>query len=97
MKEEEEKESCVFCGWAMGEREGEPLCNKCGKGSIVDSLEEENKMAKAPNMRQAFSCADCKNVELIHCCGCCPTEYECSLYDEWSDEYTICDDFIGDE
>jgi len=22
---------CVYCGWAMGEREGEPLCNHCKK------------------------------------------------------------------
>ncbi len=23
------KSPCTKCGWAMGEREGEPLCNKC--------------------------------------------------------------------
>lgn len=25
------KPDCIHCGWAMGEREGEPLCDKCGK------------------------------------------------------------------
>ena len=22
---------CIFCGWAMGEREGKPLCDHCDK------------------------------------------------------------------
>lgn len=25
----EKKPSCIHCGWAMGEREGEPLCSHC--------------------------------------------------------------------
>ncbi len=25
----EEKTPCTHCGWAMGEREGEPLCDHC--------------------------------------------------------------------
>ncbi len=53
-------------------------------------------MAKAPNLRQTDSCTNCKNVELVHICGCCPTEYECDLYENYVDEYTVCDDFIGE-
>lgn len=29
--EQDEKSLCIFCGWAMGEREGEPLCGRCKK------------------------------------------------------------------
>lgn len=25
-----EEPSCLKCGWALGEREGDPLCSKCG-------------------------------------------------------------------
>lgn len=26
-----ESRNCIHCGWAMGEKEGEPLCNHCKK------------------------------------------------------------------
>jgi len=26
---QEEKRDCIHCGWAMGEREGKPLCEHC--------------------------------------------------------------------
>ena len=27
----EKSNPCIYCGWAMGEKEGEPLCDRCGK------------------------------------------------------------------
>jgi len=29
MNKEEKRHPCVHCGWAMGERDGEPLCEHC--------------------------------------------------------------------
>lgn len=30
-KEKTKSYPCVHCGWAMGEREGKPLCGHCKK------------------------------------------------------------------
>jgi len=30
-KKETKSYPCTHCGWAMGEREGEPLCDHCKK------------------------------------------------------------------
>jgi len=31
MKEDTKSYPCTHCGWAMGEREGKPLCDHCKK------------------------------------------------------------------
>jgi len=37
MEDMNESRPCIHCGWAMGEREGEPLCEKCG-GKIAKEI-----------------------------------------------------------
>ena len=34
MKKETKSFPCTHCGWAMGEKEGEPLCNHCKKKNL---------------------------------------------------------------
>jgi len=36
-----ESRPCTFCGWAMGEREGEPLCSHCKKSNRKNKSERK--------------------------------------------------------
>jgi len=41
----EESYPCIFCGWAMGEREGKPLCDHCKK-SDKNELGRKDEVSK---------------------------------------------------
>ena len=66
-----------------------------GKSPVV--TKEKSIWNEAPNFRDANSCILCKYFKCTHCCGCCPSEYACSLYDCVTWESSICDSFTEDE
>ena len=55
---------------------------------------------KPPNYRDAEICRNCKHVKCVHSCGCCPSEYVCTLHGAYfvgEGEWHVCDDFVEDE
>jgi len=39
----DEKRDCIHCGWAMGEREGEPQCEHCKTTETkTETIRKEN-------------------------------------------------------
>ena len=54
-------------------------------------------MAKEPpNYRYGEVCQWCKHSKCVHSCGCCPSEFVCTLhgdYDVYDGETYVCDDF----
>ena len=49
---------------------------------------------EAPNFRDSDCCHVCMFLQTTHSCGCCPEEYDCTLYDaDIGDGEGICDTF----
>ena len=52
--------------------------------------------AKPPNYREVEQCWDCKHSKCTHHCGCCPSEYVCTLHGDYpvgDGEGYVCDDY----